>query len=126
MEDIFNNWWPAPESWPEANGNTRLWPEAAVALMLLSDDVVVVNGAKLVVLCNGLFYWECADAEPLPTVGYEDDREELFWQLYERIRANPKWGSAQWCILQRKQKPQKAIEEEMKEEGAWLPEFDTF
>jgi hypothetical protein len=91
---------------------------------LLKDEVLFANerevfyGGKsaghtvvLYVNCNDVFAWGCADAENLPF--------EEIGNLYKMHVASPGWGSVKWCCKQRKQKPQKPVEAEMRKDGVW-------
>lgn len=127
MGDIDKEWWPPSSQWPELNDDFRLFPEQALALLLLNEDIVLLsNEGRIVpmVNCSDVFAWGCADAEDIPLLGFDDEMEKPFWDLYEMVRGDPKWGSTQWCILKRKQRPQKPVERDMRDQGVWLPEFD--
>ncbi len=129
MIDVETNWWPAHSEWPPADETFRLFHAQALALLLLTEDVILLNNDGRIVPevdCSDVFAWGCADAEDLPLLGFGDEREAPFWDLYERVRACPKWGSTQWCILRRGRRPQAPVEKRMREEGAWLPQFDEF
>lgn len=75
------------------------WPEAA-------RKVISVN-----VNCNDVFAWGCADAESLP--------HDQIEPLYRMWRKDPTWGSAVWCMIQRKQMPQKPVEDLIRKAGIW-------
>ena len=120
-------WWPPHSEWPEAGEDFRLFYEQAMALLLLTEDVVLLNNKGRIVpmaICNDVFDWGTADAEDLPLLGFADETERAFWDLYERVRQCPKWGGTQWCILQRERLPQPPVEKAMRQDNAWLPEFD--
>lgn len=61
--------------------------------------------------CNDIFAWGCADAEDLPFKEIEN--------LYRMWKADPNWGPAKWCAIQRNQKPQKPVIDSMKKSGSW-------
>lgn len=98
--------------------------ERALALLLV-NDVIFLNdhwweddwpeGAKKVtslnVSCNDVFAWGCSDAEEMP-------HDELK-NLYRMWRKDPEWGAAVWCMLQRKQMPQKPVEDIIRRAGIW-------
>jgi hypothetical protein len=115
----------------EHNGQTHHWfdEEVALAYMLIhgtctihsckyiehgwgSDPekempettIILVNFSDLFVAC-------CGDAQELP----RNQIETLFDMWYD----DNEWGSAKWCCIQRKQKPQKPIIQKMKDDGVW-------
>ena len=61
--------------------------------------------------CNDIFYWACSDAELLP--------HHQIKTLYEMWKADPEWGPAKWCCIQRNKKPQEPVIKLMKELGVW-------
>jgi len=78
------------------------------------------NGGHTTVLfvnSNDVFAWACSDAEDLPN--------EEIGNLYKMHKADPKWGSTIWCILRRKQKPQKPMEDLLRKEGVWTDALDN-
>lgn len=82
------------------------------------NDKVQINGRSIVLFvnCNDVFAWGCSDAE--------DIRDILeLKQLYNLCVEYPKWGSAIWCCLKRKMKPQAAVESKMKDMGEWPEEL---
>jgi hypothetical protein len=102
--------------------------EEAIAAMLL-NEVVFMNTpwyrkdlseedksfGRLIVVCNDVFAWGCADAEPLP-------HDELH-NLYKMWRKDPAWGAEVWCIQRRKEMPQKPVEKLIRAGGIW--DLDT-
>lgn len=105
--------------------------ERALGFLLL-DDVLFSNerevmweGKKdeegpttvLYVVCNDLFGWACADAERLP--------EEEIGNLFKMWKADKKWGPSIWCMKRRNAKPQKPVEDLMKQEGVWTSDLDN-
>lgn len=71
----------------------------------------------LYVNCNDLFYWACADAERI--------KNNEIGTFYKMHMANKKWGSAKWCCLKRKMRPQVPIVEAMKKDGFWDAELEA-
>jgi hypothetical protein len=63
------------------------------------------------VSCNDIFAWGCSDSEDIPYKGIEP--------LYRMWRADPAWGAAKWCCIQRNEQPQRPVAEAMKKAGAW-------
>ena len=103
-----------------------------MALLLMSGEVislVAVNGngdlAGLYVACSDTFAWGCADAEPLPSIGYGDGDDESVLELYASIRSDETWGSTRWCCLRRGMRPQKPVEKAMRAAGAWCDPLEA-
>jgi len=63
------------------------------------------------VQCSDVFAWACADAESLPY-----DQIERLWRMWKK---DEHWGAAVWCMLRRKQMPQKPVEEKIRSAGIW-------
>lgn len=82
---------------------------------LYNDDTKPTSAGTsttiLYVNCNDLFYWACADAEPLPN--------KEIGRLYKMHMADKKYGSSKWCCFRRNLRPQVPIVEMMKKDGAW-------
>src|SRR5688572_10738186 len=97
-----DQWWPKRENWPEFL--PHVWPEEsiaklphlkhmhgyrygaeqALALLILDEVVFPLNGGEtygisVQVLCNDVFYWACADAEPIPCIGGSVESDAPFW-----------------------------------------------
>lgn len=103
--------------------------EQALALML-ANEVIFLNDhqwekewpetarktTSLNVGCNDVFAWGCADAEELPYREIEN--------LYKLWRKEPYWGAAMWCMIQRKQMPQRPVEKYIRATGIW--DLDAF
>lgn len=79
-----------------------------------SDDEYTI---VLYVLCNDIFAWGYADAEPLTT----EDVENLYLSWYK----DPKWGVGKWCCHRRQEKPQKAVEQDMQAVGSWDSDMES-
>lgn len=73
------------------------------------------NTIELVVNCNDLFWWGTADSEHCGP-------DEL-QSLYDRHKADPRWGAMIWCFLHRKLQPQVPVREKMQQDGAWTEEL---
>lgn len=104
--------------------NGKIIFETDVALaVLIAENVVFLNShwwredfsdkdKRLIsvnVVCSDIFAWACADAERLP---YNEIQN-----LYELWEKDSDWGPAAWCIKQRKQAPQKLVEDAMTKAG---------
>lgn len=70
----------------------------------------------LFVNCNDVFYWGCADAEPLPL-------SELR-RLYEMWRESPA-GPTRWCCLRRGMRPQHPVMDDMRKAGTWTADLEA-
>jgi hypothetical protein len=109
--------------WPDRPDEQVFEKEPALALMLL-NEVVFLNShwfqedlpekfqrqISVNVNCNDVFMWGCADADPLPYAEIDN--------LYRLWRKGP-WGSAIWCMIQRKEMPQKPVENAIRQTGVW-------
>ena len=77
--------------------------------------------AGMHVNCNDLFWWACADSEPLPV----DEIGNLYKLCFDED-GNPKqYGSTVWACLQRKMRPQHPLEEMMRKDDAWTDELEA-
>lgn len=86
----------------------------ALAAMLATGDLFY--NEKLYVNCSDVFAWGCADAED-----YVDNDLLALFKLYLQ---EPSWGAALWCMIQRKERPQRPVEEAIRKNGK--VDFDTF
>lgn len=77
----------------------KSWPEAAKASVSVAAD------------CSDVFAWGCADAENVPFREIEP--------LYRMWAKDPSWGVQVWCIIQRKEMPQRPVEKRIREGGIW-------
>lgn len=80
----------------------------------------------VLVLCNDIFMWGCADAEPITCDLNDkcDDSNELY-HLLRLYLEDPKWGVVRWACLKRQEKPQAPIVGDMKKQGAWTEEMEA-
>lgn len=101
--------------------------DMAVALLLINEVLFLsqifqgeeVTGeanpalerVALVVNCNDVFAWGCADGEYITHDEIED--------LYNMWRKDTAWGPAVWCCKRRKEMPQKPVEDEIRKAGIW-------
>lgn len=139
-EDV--KWWPERKDWPEfppvkewedrdssSLRGFRLGADQALALLLLEDIVVTLNGGEkgivLQVICSDVFYWGTADSQRIPPLGFGADGDKPFWDLYDSVRKNGEWGAVHWCCLQRKMRPQPPVERSMRDMGAWDDEMEA-
>jgi len=97
--------------------------DAALAIMLLneaiftnahrSSDGAIADGdaTSLYVTCNDVFMWGCADLEEMA-----HDRIAEVYGFWER---DPKWGTAVWCMIQRRELPQRPVLDRIRKAGVW-------
>jgi len=138
-------WWIPRESWPLFPSETfilksggeektityRIGEDQAMALLMLEGHVIMLNSASdepegrcgLFVFCSDTFY-PAADAEPIPAVGFGEDKE--FWSLYDLVREHGYLGAVYWVALRRKLLPMFGFDEHLKEKGLWLEEMDSW
>lgn len=123
-------WWNSGDADPYLGDGPQgeHFEQSWAVLRLLADDEIFVSStsragaeqpdvATLVVICNDLFCWGCADGEPLP---WKEIRT-----LYEMYVADPRWGTQRWCCRHRKLRPQAPIVDAMKAAGAWDEELEA-
>ncbi|BBA65598.1 predicted ORF [Xanthomonas phage XacN1] len=87
---------------------------AALGVMLASNQLFY--NQKIYVNCSDVFAWGCSDAED-----YVDDQLLTLFKMFNKDRS---WGTAMWCMIQRKERPQKPVEDAIRKEGIW--DFDAF
>lgn len=77
------------------------------------------EGEGIIVLlnCNDVFAWGCADTESVP----HDKVPELFMLWHE----NHQWGPAKWCCLRRNEKPQAPVEKAIRKAGIWCERMEA-
>jgi hypothetical protein len=79
----------------------------------LSDVIMLVR-------CNDLFWWACADAEEVTI----EEIPSLYDTCYDEDENKKRWASDIWCCLHRGMRPQHPIEKTMKEKGVWTDELE--
>jgi len=98
--------------------------DAALAIMLLNEAVFTnehrttadadrgpAEATALYVTCNDVFMWGCADLEKMA-----HDRIAEVYGFWER---DPRWGTAVWCMIQRRELPQKPVLDRIRKAGIW-------
>lgn len=126
-------WYPEREEWFIAEGDNLLFYDEALALLLCGEYIfpLVAQSTEgkltigLYVGCNDVFHWGCADCEELPLVGFRNEEESEFWDLYEKVRTKGSWGSVEWCCLRRQMRPQYPVMRDMKKAGMWTDELES-
>jgi hypothetical protein len=106
------------------DGTTEYLEEEILAVLLANEQVILNEFwwredapedmrkmCSLAALCNDVFMWGCADAEPF----FFRDLHEM-WEHYKK---DPDWGIAVWCIKRRKMMPQKPVYDYIKAAGIW-------
>lgn len=106
----------------------RFEAEQGLAMLLL-NEVVFLNShhwetdwpaearaaAYLGVNCNDVFAWGCSDAEGAAYADLE--------AVYAHWRKDPHWGTAIWCMIKRREMPQRPAEKRIRDAGIW--DLDT-
>lgn len=98
--------------------------EEALAVLLIEGAVFVNSpwwekkwpetarkGFCVLVNCNDVFAWGCADAEMCLFSEFEE--------LFDYYVKDKKWGTAVWCIKKRGFLPQKPVFDRIVKEGIW-------
>lgn len=132
-----NKWWPNRENWPEfpmeellSNTdkafNHRLGEEQAMSLLILEEYVSMLNAdgtCGLFVNCSDVFYYACADAEPIPPIGFKKD--EVFWELYDLIRVHGGIGAIKWCSIRRNARPLQRYVDQIRDADLWCERMEA-
>lgn len=61
--------------------------------------------------CNDVFAWGCSDAEG---ASYDDIET-----VYRHWLKDPHWGTAVWCMIKRRELPQRPVAERIAKAGIW-------
>lgn len=97
----------------DLSGDDHFDSNEAVA-QLLDAEILFVGTSRghttLYVICNDLFAWGLADAEPFSTADIPD--------LYSAWKSG-EWGVEKWCCKRRNMQPQPPVKRSMIEDGAW-------
>lgn len=127
MSDIV--WTLEPDDIEYTYNNKSHFEKDKALAYLIMNDVVFLNSKwykkelpenerdsiNVIVNCNDIFAWACSDGEDLP---YNE-----IPNLYELCKKYPSWGGALWCMIQRKEMPQDAVADAMRESGIDLEAF---
>lgn len=107
-EQVFVNshWWKFSKGGSDEGGKWKAVPREDATWTEEESKMISFN-----VICNDVFAWGCSDAETLP---YDEIKS-----LYRMWRKDPAWGSAVWCMIQRKEMPQRPVEKRIREAGIW-------
>jgi hypothetical protein len=82
---------------------------------MLTDGVIFIS-CQLDTLCvnaNDVFWWACADAEPIRL-----DELEAFYRTWKA------GGYVEWLCLKRRMRPQAPYVELLQREGRWTPALE--
>lgn len=107
-------------------------PKLSDKIQKLTDDEVIwfrlnkmdfLGDVKLLVNCNDLFWWACADVEEVIL----DEFASLYDYCYDEQgnEKNQGWGHSIWACLHREMRPQHPMEDMMKEIGVWTSELEA-
>ena len=122
------NWTLDTENWPEFKNPDDKFRTAEALSLLISSEFVIPLAAKtppsvdgtqksvvgLYVNCSDIFY-PAADAEPLPLIGFTEQDEQSFWELYYLARKHGFLGVTKWVSLKRKALPMFHMKNKLKE-----------
>lgn len=107
------------------------WDNEKLLAYLLKEELVFCNSRKhlcldgteqsyitvIFALCNDVFAWGYAEAEPI--------EPKEFSSFYELHKENKKWGAMKWACKKRNLQPQKPIVDDMKKDGYWDDELES-
>ncbi len=107
---------------PMGDGETFFSEDEALAVLLarnvawivdLSDHSAGTPGDVLTigVNCSDVFAWACSETERLPLDQVEN--------LYGHWTKDPGHGTDVWCIVRRREMPQRPVEEAIRKAGIW-------
>lgn len=102
--------------------NDEPYPEdETIFAYLFAHEQLLIRGDgdcfKVAVICNDIFAWGCADAEPIT----DAEIGNLFLEVYK----SRMWGAVIWCAKKRNEKPQRPVIEQMKKDGVWTDELEA-
>lgn len=80
-----------------------------------------VDSIGLFVNCNDMFWWGCADCEPVSW----DEIQSLYELCFDRQGNKKRWGSVIWACRKRQMRPQHPVEKDMRADGAWTDELEA-
>lgn len=96
------------------------WQQDNLAYLLEAEEVSLDISKKeeivIILNCNDVFYWGCADQEVVTL-------DELL-TLTAMVKEDGRYGSVKWVCKKRNQKPQKPLVSRMKKDNAWNDEME--
>ena len=122
VDHAFASWQLRSEP-DEEDPEGEVQTDAALAIMLLNEAIFTNahrssggtaadgNATALYVTCNDVFMWGCADLEAMA-----HDRIAEVYGFWER---DPRWGTAVWCMIRRRELPQRPVLERIRKAGIW-------
>jgi hypothetical protein len=98
--------------------------DAALAIMLLNEAVYTNvhrsareategprDASVLYVTCSDVFAWGSSDLEIMP--------HDRIAEVFDHWERDPRWGTAVWCMIQRRELPQRPVLERIRKDGIW-------
>lgn len=99
--------------------------EGPAVALLLNNDVLFLNNNwwkdewpeearksfYLGVDCSDVFVWACSESEEIEFKEIKD--------LYYLWKKDPVWGPSIWCMIKRREMPQRPVEKRIRELGIW-------
>lgn len=114
IEDFYNNIDPLlPDKIQKLADDEVLW------FHLDKNDFF--GEVKMLVNCNDIFWWACADVEEVTL----EEIPVLYDTCYDKDGNKKSWGSSIWACLHRKMRPQHPVEDSMKKERVWTDELEA-
>lgn len=115
--------------WFDINGK-REPDESSMVAELLEKDILFLNSYKcidaigevqsatmvLLLNCNDVFAWGCADAESVTL-----DELPVLFDMYEQ---NGECGPTQWVCIKRNEQPQLPVIDWLKEHNCWTSQLN--
>lgn len=101
----------------ESNKEPHFFEEIAITELLragqlwLRDHPDDPTKWMLLMNCNDVFAWGCADCEE---VAYTDIKD-----IWDHFAKDKVWGTAVWVMKKRNEMPQKPVETIIRKEGIW-------
>jgi hypothetical protein len=123
VDHAFASW--QLRSKPDADDpDGEVQTDAALAIMLLNEavfscphrttavgDEVPPEATALFATCNDVFMWGCSDLEEM--------RHDQIAEVYGFWEKDPTWGTAVWCMIQRRELAQRPVLERIRKAGIW-------
>lgn len=123
VDHAFASWQLRSEP-DEEDPDGEIQTDAALAMLLL-NEIVFTNEhhwrkewpedarrtTSMHVDCSDVFAWGCADGEDMT----RRDVAEVF-RYWEKDR---RWGPAVWCMIRRRERPQRPVAKRITEAGVW-------
>jgi len=127
IKPTYDDWFWICKTSKDDEGEESCMENDVLAYLMLRGEIYVTqaqvggfpegdgrNGLQVVSLmlgCNDMFAWACADAEPFSMADVPD--------IGKAYLADNKWGTLKWIMKKRNQQPQPPVIAMMKRDGAW-------